>query len=90
MSIYIKKFQYVNGKYVQQRVPYRRTYCKNCKHFSKNGEICRLFVVIDIVNGNENIVKASEARNNVSMCGFGASYYEPIDKSENKKDDMVI
>lgn len=90
MSIYISKFQYINGKYVQQRIPYRRTYCKDCKHFSKNGETCRLFVAIDIVNGNQNVVKASEARDNVSMCGFGASYYEPIDKSKVKNDDIEI
>lgn len=90
MSIYINKFQYVNGKYVQQRIPYRRNYCKDCKHFSKNGEVCKLFVAIDVVNGNENVVKASEARDNVSMCGFGGSSFEQIDKSKITKDDIEM
>lgn len=90
MSIYINKFQYVNGKYVQQRVPYKRNYCKDCKHFSKNGEICKLFIEINLVNGNENVVKASEARDNVSMCGFGASYFEAIDKSKITENNIDI
>jgi hypothetical protein len=88
MSIYINKFQYVNGKYVQQRIPYKRNYCKDCKHFSKNGELCRLFVVVDLVNGNENTVKASNARDNGNMCGLGASSFEPIDKPKITSNDI--
>jgi hypothetical protein len=82
MSIYINKFQYANGRYVQQKIPYKRNYCKDCKHFSKNGEVCRLFIAVNLVNGIENTVKASEARDNVNMCGQGASSFEPIEKAE--------
>lgn len=78
MSIYINKFQYINGKYVQKQIPYKRNYCKDCKHFSKNGEICKLFVAVDLVKGIENTVKASEARDNVNMCGLSGSSFETI------------
>lgn len=88
MSIYINKFQYINGKYLQQRTPYKQSYCKDCKHFSKNGEVCRLFVAVDLVNGVENVVKAREARDNISMCGFSALKFEPIDKSKTTKNDV--
>lgn len=90
MSIYINKFQYMNGKYVEQRIPYKRNYCKDCKHFSKNGEVCRLFVSVDLVNGIEHTVKASEARDNANMCGHGASSFEAIDKSNITNTDIKI
>lgn len=88
MSIHINKFQYINGKYVQQNIPYKKNYCRDCKHFNKNGEVCRLFAEIDMVNGNENIVRASEARSNTSMCGFGATFFDPINKFKVIKNDV--
>ena len=78
--MYINKFQYVNGKYVQQKTTYKRSFCKDCKHFSKNGEVCRLFTLVDVVSGFEENVKAIEARNNANMCGHGGIAFEESER----------
>jgi hypothetical protein len=88
--MYINKFQIVNGKYVQQKVTYKRNYCKDCKHYNKNGEVCRLFTLIDVVSGNEKIVKAIDARNNVDMCGHDAVVYQKRIIKNDIYDDNVL
>lgn len=83
--MFINKFQYVNGKYVQQKVSYQRNYCKDCKHFSKNGEVCRLFTSVDLVNGIEGNVKAIDARNDSNMCGYVGVAFQESERTKNSK-----
>ncbi len=83
--MYINKFQYVNGKYVQQKAQYNRNYCKDCKHFSKNGEVCRLFTYSDIVNGNEVNVKAIDARKISYMCGQDGNSFQESEQYKLSK-----
>lgn len=89
LIMYINRLQFVNGKYIQQKKTYKRNYCKDCKHYNKNGEVCRLFTLFDCVSGDEKIVKAIDARNNVDMCGYDAIVFqEKIVKNDD--DDNVL
>jgi hypothetical protein len=71
-------------KYKQQQITSNRSYCKDCKHYNKNGEVCRLFTSIDFVNGNEKLVKAIDARINIEMCGYNAEQFVKNDIDDAK------
>lgn len=90
LIMYINRFQVVNGKYVQQKITNKRNYCKDCKHYNKNGEVCRLFTSIDFINGNEKLVKAIDARNNVDMCGYDAIVFQEKIVKNDIDDDKVV
>mgnify|MGYP006958834486 CR=1 FL=1 len=77
--MYINKFQVVNGRYVQQTKPTQKLYCKDCQHYIKNGEVCRMFTSVDFVSGVEKSVKAIDARKNIDMCGNNATVFQEKD-----------
>jgi hypothetical protein len=81
---HIQKLQLVNGRYVYTK-PYNRVkLCKDCKHFNKNGMTCSLFSTLNLVNGSEEHIQADVARQDNSICGFGATSFEIKDSTDVK------
>lgn len=86
--MFINKLTVVDGKYLQQRT-IRYKFCKDCKHFNKNGQSCRLFTSVNLVTGDEEPVKAVDARNIMHMCGHGGSAYEQLEKTKQPEEVIV-
>ena len=61
--------------------------CKNCSFF-KSGN-CSKFVYINLVDGKESNVPATEARLNFEMCGVGASHFKQLVVQRDTDDDIV-
>jgi hypothetical protein len=61
--------------------PLRLKYCNTCKHFNEG--MCNKFISVNLVDGTEASVSASDARNDLSMCGVGAAHH--IAKLEQKR-----
>jgi hypothetical protein len=85
----VNKLHHIDGKYIQQKHSYRPKLCKDCKHFSRTDEVCKMFVAINIINGREEAIKAIDARNNLNVCGYGGVAFEGLDKKKNKQDVIV-
>lgn len=51
--------------------------CVQCKHYQNN--ICNNFVGINLVDGQEEVVLAADARYKTELCGPGGAYFKPID-----------
>lgn len=95
--MYVQKFKFRDGKYIQQKkTPTVKKFCKDCQHFSKNGQVCKLFTAVDIVNGTQNNVRAIDARENINMCGYGGAEFEPLDNKKKQDenttdfDDIIV
>ena len=54
-------------------------YCKDCKHYNKNGRVCRLYQTTDLVSGQVQNTQVVIARSDESLCGLYAKDYEPSD-----------
>jgi hypothetical protein len=81
---YVQKLQIVEGKYVYPRKIYRPyKLCKNCQHYNKNGQSCRLFTSTDLVTGVEQPVQALSAREDMSLCGYGGQHYEALKQNQD-------
>lgn len=50
--------------------------CINCKHFIGNNRECAIFGDTNLVNGKNDYVYASSARNDEKKCGKEAHYFE--------------
>ena len=58
-------------------------FCKNCKFYVKNGNMCTRFKHIDVINGNIITEKhpAKYAREKTFMCTIEGKYFEPSEAS---------
>lgn len=91
ITMYINKLQVINGKYVLPKSVGKKLYCKDCQHYSKNGELCRLFMSTDLTSSVERAVKATDARGNDDMCGKNAVDFQEkkIQYAPNDNDSTV-
>lgn len=64
---------------VQSPPPTKLKFCNNCKHYNKNGRVCRLYQTTDLVMGQVQNTQAVIARTDDNLCGLYAKDYEPID-----------
>lgn len=85
--MYVNKLKFIDGKYFQKKTVVKNKFCKDCKHFNKNGQFCKLFTSVDVVTGKEENVRAYEARTHYNMCGLGAVEFEALDKSKVVNDE---
>lgn len=66
-------------------LPKNTQYCVNCKHFRPvvrgmhEKYECKLFYLIDLVDGKKQYLTAETARQNKDFCGPVATYFEPHD-----------
>lgn len=52
--------------------------CKDCIFLQKDTLVCRKFVNMSLVTGEEFPILAIHARDNDSFCGYGAFHFERI------------
>ncbi len=74
--MFINKLQSFNGQYVATKPTFKVKLCKDCKHYSKNGQLCKLFQAVDVVTGQEQPLKAEHTRHQHHLCGIGATHFE--------------
>lgn len=75
-KMFINRLQSINGQYVTAKSTFKVKYCKDCKHYSKNGQLCKLFQAVDVVTGQEYPLKAEHTRHQSHLCGIGAAHFE--------------
>jgi len=51
--------------------------CVQCKHYQN--KICNNFVGINLVDGQEEAILATDARYKIDLCGPGGAYFRPIE-----------
>lgn len=75
MSLHITKLQHIpNGGYVKTKTKIK--ICKDCKHYERNHQMCKLFQATDLVTGQDHSVSATTARESTNMCGQGGALFE--------------
>ena len=77
-KMFLNRLQLVNGKYTNTSATHKIKICKECKHYNKNGQVCNLYQTIDVITGQAHPASATDIRKEPTLCGMGASYFEPI------------
>lgn len=58
--------------------------CKNCKYYISRNERCAAFKALDVVNGYQWNITASQARSQQEYCGEDAKLFEEEKEDTNK------
>lgn len=75
--MYVSKLQTtVNGVYAKVRTTHKPKICKDCKHYDRTEQVCKLFQATDLVTGEEQSILAIAARESSNMCGHGGAQFE--------------
>jgi hypothetical protein len=61
--------------------------CIKCKHYTNNH--CKVFIGINLINGQEKQVSAYEARNKHELCGYSGVYYKPVIAIDSNPPDLL-
>jgi len=77
MAMHITKLHpTVNGVYARAKTTHKVKICKDCKHYDRTEQVCKLFQATDLVTGEAYAVQATSARESSNMCGHGGALYE--------------